>query len=168
LIVVVFGVAGSGKSTVGSALAAALDWSFCEGDDFHPPANRARMRAGHPLGDAQRMPWLEAMALSIAAQVQAGRSAVYACSALRRAYRALLVRAIDADAARFVYLHVPRTVLRARLQARANHFFRATLLDSQLRDLEPPGDEEPAATLEIDGGAPVADVVAAIRCRLKL
>lgn len=166
MIVVVFGVAGSGKSTVGGALAAALGWQLVEGDDFHPPQNRARMRSGLPLGDAERRPWLEAMARSIAEREQAGKSAVYACSALKRAYRALLVRAIDPNSARFVYLHVPRAELRARLEARVNHYFPASLLESQLRDLEPPAEGEPAPTLRIDASAPVAEVVSAIRRRL--
>ena len=166
MIVVVFGVAGSGKSTVGRATAESLGWAFFDGDDFHSAANTARMRAGVPLGDAERIPWLEAIARSIAAQVQAGDSAVYACSALKRAYRALLVRAIEPEKARFVYLHAPRAVLLERLEQRVRHFFPAALLDSQLRDLEPPAAEEPARAIRIDAAQPVVAAVRAIRVGL--
>ena len=163
MIVVVFGVAGSGKSTVGRAAAESLGWAFFDGDDFHSAANMARMRAGVPLGDAERIPWLEAIARSIAAQVQAGASAVYACSALKRAYRTLLVRAIEPERARFVYLHAPRSVLLARLEQRVSHFFPAALLDSQLRALEPPAADEPAHAIWIDAAQPVVAAVRAIR-----
>lgn len=163
MIVVVFGVSASGKSTLGEALAAALGWAFVEGDDFHPESNRKLMAAGIPLGDAERAPWLDALAQSIAEHAAAGRSAVYACSALKRSYRAaLLAHGVPAANVRFVHLHAPREVLEERLARRRGHFFPASLLDSQLRDLEPPGDAEPAPTLSVDATRPVEQNVSEI------
>lgn len=163
MIVVVFGVAASGKSTLGKALAAALGWPFVEGDDFHPESNRKRMAAGIALGDEERAPWLDALARSMGEHAAAGRSAVYACSALKRKYRvALLAHGASARDVRFVFLHAPRAVLEERLARRRGHFFPASLLDSQLRDLEPPGDEEPAPTFSVDATRPVEQNVSEI------
>jgi gluconokinase len=169
MIVVVIGASASGKSTLGSALAAALAWPFVEGDDFHPEANKARMRAGIALGDEERAPWLQALAHSIATHVRSGVSAVYACSALKRAYRAALIPAeVSPELVRFVYLHAPSDVLKERLERRAKHFFPAALLDTQLRDLEPPAEGEPAQTLAVDATRPVAELVAEIVARFDL
>jgi gluconokinase len=156
MIVVVFGVAASGKSTLGKALAAALAWPFVEGDDFHPESNRKRMAAGIALGDDERAPWLDALARSLAQHADAGRSAVYACSALKRSYRAaLLAHGVPAREVRFVHLHAPRALLEERLARRRGHFFPVSLLESQLRDLEAPGDAEPAPTVSVDAARPV-------------
>ena len=140
MIVVVAGVSGSGKTTVGTLLAARLGWTFADGDGFHPAANVARMRAGLPLTDADREPWLAAITAWMDQQTAAGRSAVIACSALRRAYRARLLGGLPA--ARMVFLLISRDEGETRLAARAGHFFPAALLDSQLETLEPPQPDE--------------------------
>lgn len=168
-VIVVMGPAGSGKSLVGARLAAALDWPFYEGDAFHPPANVARMTQGIPLTDADRAPWLAALADVIARTVEAGSHAVLTCSALKRAYRrALVPDAVRADATRagavcFVYLRTAPAVLAARLAARAGHFVGPNLLESQLATLEPPdasvAHAEPAAVLTIDTEAPPDELV---------
>jgi gluconokinase len=161
MIVVVLGASASGKSTLGAALADALGWPFVEGDDFHSESNRALMAAGTPLSDEERAPWLAALARSIAHHAHAGTSAVYACSALKRRYRAaLLGPGASPDSMRFVYLHAPRAVLAERLRHRRGHFFPVSLLDSQLEDLEVPGDHEPAPTLTVDATRPVGALVA--------
>ncbi len=169
MIVVVFGAAASGKSTLGQALAQALAWTFVEGDDFHPEANRARMRAGIALNDEDRRPWLDALAGSIKGHLRSAASAVYACSALKRVYRAALVPSSDdARHMRFVYLAASRQVLADRLARRPGHFFPASLLDSQLRDLEPPAADEPAPAIEIDATRPTAEQVDEVLARLAL
>jgi gluconokinase len=141
-IVVVMGVAGSGKSSVGRLLASTLGWTFAEGDDFHPPANVTKMAGGTPLADADRWPWLDAIGRWMKRETVEGRSAVVSCSALKRTYRDRLRLAWPA--LRLVYLRVDREELQRRLAARLEHFFPAQLLDSQLQDLEPPeADERP-------------------------
>jgi gluconokinase len=136
MIVVLAGVSGSGKTTVGELLASRLAWPFTDGDSLHPAANVAKMRAGVPLTDEDRWPWLEAVAAVIDERIAAGQSAVVACSALKRSYRDLLLA--GRPAVRMVFLDVGRDLLAARLAARHGHFFRADLLDSQLADLENP------------------------------
>ena len=169
MIVVVFGASASGKSTLGEALAQKLAWTFVEGDDFHPEANRARMRAGIALDDADRRPWLQALARSIEGRLRAKASAVYACSALKRAYRAALVPSADCAAhMRFIYLAAGREVLVERLARRRGHFFPLSQLDSQLRDLEPPAGGEPALTIEVDATRPTDAQVNEVLERLKL
>jgi gluconokinase len=139
------GVTGSGKSTLGQALAHALRWPFVEGDSLHPPANIAKMSAGVPLDDADRIPFLDNVAQAIA--VRAG-PLVISCSALKRAYRDRLRRA-DPQL-RFVHPVLSRAQLQLRLQQRHDHFMPAALLESQLQDLEPPGPDE--RCIEVDGG----------------
>jgi gluconokinase len=136
MIVMLAGVSGSGKTTVGKILADRLDWPFVDGDSLHPAANIAKMRAGVPLTDADRWPWLEALAAVLDERIAAGRSAVVACSALKRSYRDLLLA--GRPAVRMVFLDADRDLLAARLAARHGHFFRADLLDSQFADLEKP------------------------------
>jgi gluconokinase len=136
MIVLLSGVSGSGKTTVGDLLASRLGWPFIDGDSLHPAANIAKMRAGIPLTDEDRWPWLEAVAAVMDTRTAAGRSAVIACSALKRSYRDLLLA--GRPAAHMVFLDVPHDVLAARLAARHGHFFRADLLDSQFADLETP------------------------------
>ena len=136
MIVVLSGVPGSGKTTVGESLARRLAWPFTDGDSLHPAANIAKMRAGVPLTDEDRWPWLAAVAAVIDERIAAGQSAVVACSALKRSYRDLLLA--GRPAVRMVFLDVDRDLLAARLAARHGHFFRADLLASQLADLENP------------------------------
>ena len=163
------GPAGAGKSTVGRALAAALGWRFHDADDLHAPASIERMRRGEALDDAQRAPWLGALHEVIAAELaRAARGepgAVLACSALRRAYRRVLVPpGAPEGAVRFAYLRVAPATLRTRLEARRAHFAPAALLASQLAALEPPDAAEGA--IVVDGEQPVDDVVAELRRRL--
>ncbi len=137
---IVMGVSGSGKSTIGQALAEALQLPFCEGDSLHPPGNIAKMSAGEPLTDEDRWPWLALIGDWIRSVLKDGRGGVVSCSALRRSYRD---RLREAGAVRFVYLDIPREALQQRLQGR-HHFMPVSLLDSQLQTLEPPtGDEAP-------------------------
>ncbi|MEW9572997.1 gluconokinase [Rhodanobacter sp. Si-c] len=151
--IVVMGVSGSGKSHVGATLARACGMDFVEGDELHPVANIARMSAGIPLDDADRQPWLEAIAAAIAAH--RGKGVVVACSALRRVYRDVLRQADPA--LRLLYLRVPRDELVRRLRER-RHFMPASLLDSQLATLEEPTADEHAIVLE--AGADLASTVA--------
>lgn len=156
---VVMGVSGSGKSTVGIELAARLGRPFLEGDAFHPAANVAKMTAGLPLTDDDRWPWLDAICAALGEQAAAGRSTVVACSALRRAYRDRLSRA--PGRVRFVCLDVPPDELARRLAARAGHFMPAALLGSQLATLEPLADDEDgfSVTASDDPTALVDEVV---------
>lgn len=139
--VVVMGVSGSGKSTVGSALADALGLTFVDGDSLHPPANVAKMAAGIPLDDADRAPWLDAVGAALA------RGDVVACSALKRRYRDRLREL--APATRVVYLRGSRELLSERLAGRHHAFMPASLLDSQLAALEEPTPDEHAIVLDI-------------------
>lgn len=149
-VLLVMGVSGSGKTTVASLLADRLGWAFAEGDSFHPPANLAKMAAGEPLDDADRVPWLAGLGAFIDATTAAGRSAVVSCSGLKRSYRETLRR--GRDNVRAVFLDAPYATVRARLGAREGHFFPADLLASQYRDLEPPGPDEGIPHVSIEGG----------------
>lgn len=164
MIVVVAGVSGSGKSTVGSLLAGRMGWPFTDADTLHPAANVAKMRAGHPLSDADRRPWLAAVAARMDGYASAGESAVLACSALKRFYREELIA--GRPSARMVFLHVTREVLEARLSARHGHFFPAALLDSQLADLESPQPAE--RVLVVEATLPPDQAVDEIVRRLRL
>jgi gluconokinase len=141
MVVILMGVTGSGKTTVGGRLAETLGWRFYDADDFHPPANVALMRAGIPLTDKEREPWLTALAELIRDLLAAGQSAALACSALKATYRARLTAFAEASpaAVRFVYLRVPPTVAEQRLRERRAHFMPATLVPSQFATLEEPG-----------------------------
>lgn len=166
-VIVVMGVAGAGKTTVGHALAESLGWRFHDADDFHPPANVERMRAGQPLGDEQRAPWLAALRALLETELASGRQAVLACSALRHRYRDLLLPETSAPGAvRVVYLRVSRPVLARRLTTREAHFAPVALLDSQLEALEEPTADEGA--LILDGERPVPELVAEVRRTLGL
>jgi gluconokinase len=142
-VVVMMGVSGAGKTTVARRLADELGLDFAEGDDLHPAANVAKMAAGEPLTDADREPWLEAVAAWIDGEIRSGRRGVITCSALKRSYRDLLRR----PQVLFVYLSVPRVELERRLQHRSGHYMPASLLDSQLETLEPPTADENALTI---------------------
>ena len=153
VIVMVMGVASSGKTTVAQGLAAALGWPFRDADSFHPPANVAKMSAGIPLQDADRWPWLDAIADWMAAQAREGISAVVTCSALKRAYRDRLRAAKGADQPinlRLVHLHGTQALLAARIAARTAHFMPPALLESQFRTLEVPGPDEGAITISVE------------------
>ncbi len=139
-VIVLMGVAGAGKSTVGEALSAALGWPFRDADSFHPPANVEKMSRGLPLDDADRAPWLAAIARWIDGRLAAGEPGIVSCSALKRAYRQRIIGA--RDGVRLVYLAGDRELIAGRLAARKGHFMPASLLDSQLATLEEPGPEE--------------------------
>lgn len=158
--VVVMGVSGCGKSTVGGALAARLGWPFEEGDRYHLPESIAKMSAGIPLEDADRWPWLERLAGLIAAREAEGQSSVLACSSLKRAYRDVLRS--GAPRVRFVHLHGSRALLQARLDARKGHFFPPDLLASQFATLEPLGPDEDGVVVDL-ALSPEGQVEAALR-----
>jgi len=145
LLVVVMGVAGCGKSTVGRALAEVLRSRFIEGDDFHAPASRAKMASGVPLSDEDRGPWLDALAAELAARARAGESAVVACSALKRAYRDRLRGGCAAF--RLVFLDPEEGLIGERLSCRSGHYMPAALLASQLEILERPDADERAVVV---------------------
>ena len=156
--VVVMGVSGSGKTTVAVELARRLGCEFAEGDDHHPPANVEKMRAGVPLDDADREPWLRALAGWIGTHEQAGTSCVLTCSALKRSYRDLLRR--GNDSVFFAHVDVPEDVLTERVTARTGHYMPPSLLTSQLATLEPLEDDE--AGITVPGTGEPSDVVDAI------
>ncbi|HCU94609.1 MAG TPA: hypothetical protein DHU96_18580 [Actinobacteria bacterium] len=162
MIVLVAGVAGSGKTTIGILLAQQLGWPFEDGDDLHPAANIAKMRAGVPLTDEDRQPWLHAVAGWMDQRIAAGESGVIACSALKRSYREVLRS--GRPPLRIVFLQVSHDILAARLASRPGHFFRAQLLGSQLADAEVPLPAEHAIVVTAES-AP-ADVAAEIIRRL--
>jgi gluconokinase len=140
VIVIVAGVSGSGKSTVGKLLAARLGWPFTDGDLLHPEANIARMARGEPLTDEDRMPWLRAIGENMDERIAHDQPAILACSALKRRYRDLLLA--GRPAARIAFLQIDRDVAASRLAGRHGHFFDPDLLDSQFADLEPPARDE--------------------------
>ncbi len=145
-LVVVMGVSGSGKSTVGRLIAKRLACEFLEGDELHPPRNVERMASGIALTDHDRREWLQAIAEQLADASTAGHGLIVACSALKRSYRNLL-RAASSELA-FVHLHAGAAELEARMRARTDHFMPASLLQSQLQTLEPPGADEHAIAFD--------------------
>jgi gluconokinase len=149
MILVVAGVAGSGKTTIGQLVAGRLHCEFADGDAFHPPASVEKMHAGIPLTDADRWPWLRAIVAWMDARAAAGESAVVACSALKRAYRDVLLS--GAAGARMVFLVVPLGADEDRLAHRAGHFFPRALLESQFAALELPQPPEPVALIPASG-----------------
>lgn len=163
MILVVMGVAGAGKSTVGQLLAEALGFDFAEGDDFHPPANVEKMRSGVPLDDADRWPWLDRLAGRIDDWRAEGRDTVLTCSALKRAYRAHLIG--GRGDVRLVFLRGAPELIARRLAERRGHYMPAGLLASQFAALEPPGPAEAPIVAEV-ADAPAA-IVAAIRRALE-
>ena len=147
-VVVVMGVSGSGKTTVGALLAGRLGWPFADGDDFHPPANVEKMHAGIPLTDEDRWPWLRAIAAWIDERRAAGEHGVVACSALRRSYREVL-RGGRPDV-RLVYLKGDKALISRRQAARHGHFMPTSLMDSQFATLEEPGSDEAAIIVSVE------------------
>ena len=154
-LLVVMGVSGSGKTSVGIALAAALGVPFRDADDLHPAANVAKMAAGIALTDDDRMPWLALVGAELAA---ASEGLVIACSALRRVYREAILAA--APSTRFVFLDGSRGLLESRMQHRHGHFMPASLLDSQLATLEPLAEDEPGVRIPLDEHRTVSSIVA--------
>lgn len=161
MVILLMGVSGAGKTTVGQSLAVALGWRFYDADDVHPPANVAKMRAGEPLTDADRAPWLAAVREMMAATLRAEESAVVACSALKRAYREQLVS--DPERVKIVYLRGDYALIQRRLQQRPGHFMPAALLASQFAALE-----EPTDAVIVDAAQPVSASIAYIQRGLGL
>lgn len=159
-ILVVMGVSGSGKTTIAELLAEALGVELLEGDKFHPPENIAKMKSGTPLTDEDRWPWLRAIAARIDALRAEGKAAVVTCSALKRAYRDILVG--DRREVRLVYLRGSHALIHGRMAARKSHFMPVGLLDSQFRTLEEPGPDERPVVVEI-GGTPAEIAAEVIR-----
>jgi gluconokinase len=160
MIVIVMGVVGSGKTTVGRLLAEQFGWEFADADDFHSPANVEKIRKGIGLTDADREPWLQSLRAAIVQWIAGRRSVVLACSALKRSYRSELEAGPQV---RFVYLKGGTSLIASRLQARRGHFANEQILASQLSDLEEP---ENAVTVGI-AGTPL-EIVQEIRNKLAL
>jgi gluconokinase len=165
-IVVVMGVSGSGKTTVAAGIAQAEGWTLLEGDSFHPPANIAKMHAGTPLTDEDRWPWLRAIAAREDELLASGESAVVACSALKRAYRDILIGG-RADTI-LIYLQGAQALIAERMKARKGHFMPPALLDSQFATLEAPGPDERPIVVDISHPPEVivADAVSQLQERL--
>jgi len=140
MIVVLMGVSGSGKTTIGTLLAERVGAVFADGDDYHPLANKEKMAAGHPLDDRDRQPWLEVLNRLLREWFAAGKSGVLACSALKASYRATLQAEMPKGAVSFVLLEASKEMLEARLAARKHEYMNPGLLESQLATLEMPSE----------------------------
>ena len=147
LVLVVMGVSGSGKTTIGTLLAGRLGWPYAEADAFHSGANVAKMTAGHPLSDEDRWPWLRSIAAWIDERIGKGENGVVSCSALKRSYRDLLRR----PEARLVYLQGNKELIARRIATRKEHYFRPQMLDSQFAALEEPTADEDVTSVGIAG-----------------
>jgi gluconokinase len=163
VIVIVFGVSGAGKTTIGKLLAEELSWQFYEADDFHPRANIEKMRSGRPLTDEDRWPWLERLRDQITRSLAAKDNAVLACSALKHAYRE---RLRVSDDVKFVFLRGDYALIENQLRRRRGHFMNPALLRSQFADLEEPGSDEDALTIEL--GRTPQELVDEIKAKLGL
>lgn len=161
MVIVLMGVAGSGKTTVGQLLATQLGWSFRDADDFHPPANVAKMSAGVPLTDTDRAPWLAAIRAHLDEKLARDEGAVVTCSALRERYRTVLLG--DGVGVKLIHLTGDPALLATRIGGRQGHFMKPEMLPSQLAALEPPSD-----ALTIDIAPPPPEIVAHIRRDLSL
>jgi gluconokinase len=146
MVIIIFGVSGAGKTTIGKLLARDLRWRFIEADDFHPAANIEKMRSGHPLTDNDRWPWLEQLRQQIERSLCARENAVLACSALKRAYRD---RLHVSDEIKFVFLRGDHALVEKQLRSRHGHFMNAALLQSQFHDLEEPESDENVLTVDL-------------------
>jgi len=153
-VLVLMGVSGCGKTTVGAIVAGRLGWPFEEGDALHPQANIEKMAAGRPLTDADRWPWLAKVADWIDERLDAGENGLITCSGLKRSYRDLINR--EGSGLTFVFLAGSKETIAARLAARHGHFMRLSMLDSQFADLEEPAADEPA--IRVDIGPPAAEI----------
>ena len=163
MIVIVFGVSGAGKTTVGKLLAREIGWRFIEADDFHPVTNIEKMRSGRPLTDEDRLPWLQRLRQQIEQSLTAGQSAVLACSALKRAYRD---RLRVSDEVKFVFLRGDYALIEKQLRNRRRHFMNSHLLQSQFDDLEEPQQGENVLTIEL--GRTPEQIVETIKTKLNL
>jgi len=163
VIVIVFGVSGAGKTTIGKLLAEQLGWQFYEADDFHPRPNIEKMRSGRPLTDEDRWPWLERLREQITRSLAAKENAVLACSALKRAYRQ---RLRVSDDVKFVFLRGNYALIERQLGRRRGHFMNPALLQSQFADLEKPESDEDAITIEL--GQSPEELVEQIKAKLNL
>lgn len=161
MIVVLMGVSGSGKTTIGRELAARLGCEFLDGDDFHPDASVAKMAAGMPLEDADRWPWLDRLNALLKERARRGVDAVLACSALKERYRERLMSGVAN--CRLVFLHAPIDVIRSRLESRRHRYMPASLLESQFAALEPPRE-----AIGVDVSAEIEPCLAAIEAALAL
>ena len=159
MIVIVMGVSGSGKSTVGKMLASELNWAFTDADSFHSPENVEKMSQGIPLNDADRMPWLLAIQQAIASWLKEDRNAILACSALKSTYRQILV--LDPQRIKLVYLQGSFDLIEKRMAMRQNHFMHPELLSSQFDALE-----EPEDAIYIDASLPPKAIVQQIKMNL--
>jgi gluconokinase len=160
MIVIVMGVTGAGKTSVGRLLAEQLGWEFADADDFHPPSNVEKIRSGIALTDADRQPWLTRLRAAIAQWIADGRNVVLACSALKRSYRQELEAGPEV---RFVYLKGSAELIEARLRERRGHFADEQILASQFADLE-----EPESEVTVEIASPPPEIVAEIRKKLGL
>jgi gluconokinase len=163
VIIVLMGVAGSGKTTVGKLLASSLSWEFADADDFHSPTNIEKMSRGEGLTDEDRLPWLRSIHDAIVQWQAQGRNVVLACSALKRSYRELLGVHSNEKDIRLVYLKSAYNVLLERLRSRKGHYANEQLLTSQLADLE-----EPTAAITVDAAKSPEEIISEIRKRLGL
>jgi gluconokinase len=162
MILVLMGVSGSGKTTVGKALARQLGWTFVDADDFHPTANIEKMRRGIPLNDNDRRPWLQAIRQRLEEAFQRGENVVLACSALKHAYQEYLQHE-EPERIRYVYLRGSEELIARRMAARTGHFMNPMLLHSQFETLEPP-----EHAIEVDITPPPEEIAANIRRKLGL
>lgn len=140
MVLILMGVSGTGKTTLGEMLSKSTGWPFLDGDDFHPAANKAKMASGQPLTDEDRAPWLAILHAKIAEYADAGKSMIMACSALREGYRNTLRGDLSASVVQFALLEADPAVIAAHLAARHHQFMNPNLLGSQLATLEHPGD----------------------------
>ena len=163
MIVIVFGVSGAGKTTIGKLLAEELGWRFLEADDFHPCANIDKMRSGRPLTDEDRRPWLERLRDQITGSLAAKENAVLACSALKRWYRE---RLRVGDDVKFVFLRGDYALIENQLRHRRGHFMNPALLQSQFADLEEPASDENVLAIEL--GRTPQELVKEIKAKLRL
>ena len=163
MTVIIFGVSGAGKTTVGKLLSRQLGWRFVEADDFHPVANIEKMRSGHPLTDGDRWPWLDRLRQQIEQVLSARENAVLACSALKRAYRD---RLRVNDEVKFVFLRGDHALVEKQLRSRRGHFMDANLLQSQFDDLEEPRPDENVLPIEL--GRSPEEIARRIEAKLNL